>query len=46
MPWFCTATFCPVVVGNVLVYKDFSHISTNYARTLVPLIDRKLPLRP
>jgi hypothetical protein len=42
-PWFCTRTTCPIVVGNVLVYKDFSHISTYYARTLVPMLDRKLP---
>ncbi|MGC5017370.1 acyltransferase family protein [Micromonospora sp. DT47] len=43
MPWFCTRTTCPIVVGNVLVYKDFSHISTFYARALVPLLDAKLP---
>jgi len=43
MPWFCTRTTCPIVVGNVLVYKDFSHISTYYARTLVPVLERKLP---
>ncbi|MEV4346321.1 acyltransferase family protein [Actinoplanes sp. NPDC049596] len=42
-PWFCVKGFCPVVVGNVLVYKDFSHISTYYARTLVPLLDPKIP---
>ncbi|GGN80759.1 hypothetical protein GCM10010112_56600 [Actinoplanes lobatus] len=44
MPWFCTRTFCPVVVGNVLVYKDFNHISTGYARALAPLIAAELPV--
>jgi hypothetical protein len=43
-PWFCTAT-CPVVVGNILVWKDNSHISTAYSTMLAPLLDAKLPVR-
>ena len=43
LPWFCTRTFCPIVVGNILVYKDFSHISTYYARALIPLLNAKIP---
>jgi peptidoglycan/LPS O-acetylase OafA/YrhL len=35
-PWFCTASVCPVVVGNVLVYRDVSHITATYARLLAP----------
>ena len=42
-PWFCAKGFCPIVVGDVLVYKDFSHISTYYARALVPVLDPKIP---
>jgi hypothetical protein len=42
MPWFCSLKTCPVVVGNILVYKDESHISTIYARLLAPLLAERL----
>lgn len=32
--WFCTATSCPAVVGNVLVHRDEQHLTTTYARLL------------
>ncbi|WNG95700.1 acyltransferase family protein [Mycobacterium sp. ITM-2016-00318] len=35
---FCTAERCPVVVGNTLVYRDDNHITTEYAKVLVPLL--------
>jgi peptidoglycan/LPS O-acetylase OafA/YrhL len=38
-PWFC-AEKCPIVVGNILVYKDDSHMTLAYARALEPLIGR------
>jgi peptidoglycan/LPS O-acetylase OafA/YrhL len=41
--WFCTAESCPAVVGNLLVWKDVSHISTAYAAMLAPLLDARLP---
>jgi peptidoglycan/LPS O-acetylase OafA/YrhL len=34
--WFCMDRKCPVVVGNILVYRDASHISTPYSRYLAP----------
>jgi peptidoglycan/LPS O-acetylase OafA/YrhL len=37
-PWFCTLRSCPVVVGNVLVYQDASHMSTAYARLVGRLL--------
>jgi peptidoglycan/LPS O-acetylase OafA/YrhL len=42
MPWFCSVSTCPVVVGNTLVYKDDSHISVPYAELLAPLLGEKL----
>jgi peptidoglycan/LPS O-acetylase OafA/YrhL len=42
-PWFCTAKTCPAVVGNILVWKDNSHITLAYARMLAPVLERKLP---
>jgi hypothetical protein len=38
-PWFCTQR-CPVVVGNVLVYKDNSHMTLAYAEAIQPLVSR------
>jgi peptidoglycan/LPS O-acetylase OafA/YrhL len=37
-PWFCTATRCPSVIGNILVYRDQHHITTAYSRLLGPLL--------
>jgi peptidoglycan/LPS O-acetylase OafA/YrhL len=42
VPWFCTATACPLVVGNVLVYKDRHHMTTVYSRLLAPLLSAAL----
>jgi peptidoglycan/LPS O-acetylase OafA/YrhL len=35
-PWLCAADRCPVVVGNLLVFRDEQHLSTAYARYLAP----------
>ena len=35
---FCTADRCPVVVGNLLVFRDDNHISVEYAQWLAPLV--------
>jgi hypothetical protein len=40
--WMCTATTCPPVVGNLLVYRDDNHITTTYARWLAAPIARFL----
>lgn len=37
--WLCTDKACPVIVGNLLVYRDSNHITTKYAEWLAPLID-------
>jgi peptidoglycan/LPS O-acetylase OafA/YrhL len=36
--WFCTANDCPAVVGNLLVYRDSSHMSTAYSAWLAPML--------
>nr|WP_296074420.1 acyltransferase family protein [uncultured Actinoplanes sp.] len=43
-PWFCTTT-CPAVIGNILGWRDNSHISTAYSAMLAPLLDARLPVR-
>jgi len=35
---FCTASRCPVIVGNTLVYSDQYHITAEYSRVLAPVI--------
>jgi hypothetical protein len=38
----CTPTECPAVVGNVLVYFDFHHMTEAYSQTLTPYLQAKL----
>jgi hypothetical protein len=38
-PWFCTADRCPAVIGNVLTYRDSSHVSATYMKVLGPMLD-------
>jgi peptidoglycan/LPS O-acetylase OafA/YrhL len=38
----CPTQTCMPVIGNVLVYRQGSHISNTYARTLVDVLDERL----
>jgi peptidoglycan/LPS O-acetylase OafA/YrhL len=40
--WVCADAGCPVIVGNTLVYRDGSHLSSRYARAIAPLLERAL----
>ena len=35
--WLCSTGGCPTIVGNVLVYRDDSHITGTYAKWLAPM---------
>ena len=35
---FCTANRCPVIVGNILVYFDWNHMTVQYSRLLAPAV--------
>ena len=37
--WFCTTTQCPVIVGNLLVYRDDNHMTVSWSRFVAPLLD-------
>ena len=37
--WMCTESACPVIVGNVLMYRDNSHITATASEFLSPYID-------
>ncbi|ALG86153.1 acyltransferase family protein [Gordonia phthalatica] len=39
---FCNETYCPAVVGNILVWHDFHHVTTAFMRSLVPFLDADL----
>jgi peptidoglycan/LPS O-acetylase OafA/YrhL len=36
--WICVDGRCPAVVGNLLVYRDQSHISVEFSQWLTPMI--------
>ncbi|MBI4934059.1 MAG: acyltransferase family protein [Actinobacteria bacterium] len=40
--WMCTDTACPVIVGNVLMYRDNSHITATASVFLAPYVDAAL----
>ncbi|WP_449374710.1 SGNH hydrolase domain-containing protein [Arthrobacter psychrolactophilus] len=40
--YFCDVTLCYPVVGSVIVYRDYSHVSADYARALAPFIEAQL----
>jgi hypothetical protein len=42
LPYLCTDTACPAVIGSVVVYFDSSHMTATYARTLAPYLDRPI----
>lgn len=42
--WFCAPSTCPVVVGNIVVFRDNSHITVQYADYLEPLVASEVEL--
>jgi hypothetical protein len=38
--FFCDARYCYPVVGGVLVYKDITHLTPTFTRTLAPYLER------
>lgn len=39
---FCEKDKCKPIVGNIIVYKDSDHITSTYAKTLVPYLTKEL----
>ena len=39
-PYVCPDGRCPATIGNVLVYRDTSHLTNAYAATLAPVVER------
>ena len=40
--WLCGATRCPVIIGDVLVYRDDNHMTADGSALLAPYIDAAL----
>lgn len=40
--WLCTDDACPVMIGNILLYRDVTHITTVGAQWLRPLVEASL----
>src|SRR4051794_30979353 len=36
--WFCTRRGCPVIVGNILLYRDRAHMVPAWSRFLAPVL--------
>jgi len=36
--WFCTATTCPAIVGNLLVYRNIGHMEPAWSRFISPVL--------
>ena len=41
-PWLCAPAGCPVVLQNVLLYRDTTHLTQSASRALAPLLARAL----
>ncbi|ROR43934.1 acyltransferase family protein [Kitasatospora cineracea] len=41
-PMICPGGRCPAVIGSALVYRDGSHITATYVKTLVPALQDRL----
>ena len=40
---FCSLKSCPPVVGNIVVYRDNSHITSTWAEHLQPVLEASIP---
>ena len=40
--FYCDATTCPSVIGGVMVYKNRTHLTDTYVRTLAPYLGREI----
>lgn len=40
--YVCDDTFCPAIVGNIIVYKDDHHLGATYVRSLSSALSREL----
>jgi hypothetical protein len=45
--WFCTPTTCPVIVGNIILYRDSTHVTPQWSSFIAPVLSAALrPIMP
>jgi hypothetical protein len=44
IPWFCTSSICPAIIGNFDVYEDQYHMTSTYANYLSNVLKTALTL--
>jgi hypothetical protein len=37
--WLCTATDCPLIIGDILMFRDINHLTTVAADWFTPMLD-------
>jgi hypothetical protein len=37
--WLCTATDCPLIIGDILMFRDINHLTTVAADWFTPMIE-------
>ncbi len=42
VPWLCVPAGCPMVVENLLVYRDTNHVTTVFSRWLANVLERAI----
>lgn len=42
IPWFCTPTVCPVLVRNILVYRDTAHMTPPWSKFIAPVLAKSI----
>lgn len=40
--YLCNQEYCPTIVGNLLLYRDYGHLTEPFARTLAPVLRTQL----
>ena len=40
--YYCTDTVCPAIIGGVLVYRDTSHVTNTWAKSLAPYLGERM----
>ncbi len=38
LPWLCTTTLCPAVIGGAVVYSDNGHVARSHAAKIAAVI--------
>ncbi|AKU17736.1 acyltransferase family protein [Luteipulveratus mongoliensis] len=42
VPYLCDDTTCPIVIGNIVAYRDSNHLTQTYIDVLRPILAKKL----